>query len=93
MQGRGTRISHHSEWSVTTEIVLTGLINFPIITSRKVPLQPDVEADEEVATPHFLVLQLGHSVPAVAPSDGNRGERVAANDGLQGKLYGEIEMG
>lgn len=63
-----------------------------IISPAEIPLQPDIEADEEIATPHLLNPELSDPVAAVAPSDGDRGEGVAAYDGLQGKLNGKIEM-
>jgi hypothetical protein len=58
---------------------------FSIVSPGEVFLEPDVEADEEVAAAHFLDFELGDSVAAVAPGDGDGGVGVAAHDGFEGE--------
>ena len=42
----------------------------PIISTREVFFQPNVETDEEIATPHFSYFELGDSGSTVAPGNG-----------------------
>lgn len=53
-----------------------------IIPPGKIFLHPHIQADKEVASTHLLNFEFGHAMAAVAPGDRNRGEAVAAHDGL-----------
>ena len=64
-----------------------------VVAAAEVFLQPDVHADEEIAAPHFLDLQLGHAVLPVAPGDRDHGPGVAPDDGLERQLDRQVEMG
>ena len=63
-----------------------------IIAAAEILLQPDVQADEQIPAAHFLDLQLRDAGPAVAPGDRHHRPGVAAHDGLERQLDGEIEM-
>ena len=65
---------------------------FPVVAAAEIFLQPEVGADEEIAAAHLLDLELGLAVFAVLPGDGDDRPRVAADDGLQGDLDGQVEM-
>jgi len=64
-----------------------------IVPLREIFLEPHVEDDEEVAAAHLFNFELGYSVASVAPSDGDNGEIVAADNGFQWKLDGDVEVG
>ena len=49
-------------------------------------LQPKVQDDEQTSAAHLLDLEFGDSGFAVCLTDGDRGEAVTANNGLQGHL-------
>src|ERR1700677_4443054 len=62
------------------------------VAAAEILLQPDIHADEEIAAPHLLYLELGDAVLAVLPGDGDDGPRVSPHDRLEGKLHREVEM-
>jgi NAD/NADP transhydrogenase alpha subunit len=64
-----------------------------VVTAAQVFFKPEIEANEKVPAAHFLNLQLGLAGSAVAPCNRNRRPGIAANDGLERKLNGEIEVG
>ena len=67
---------------------------FPnVIPSGEIFFQPNVEADEEIATAHFLDFEFGDAGAAVAPGDGDGGETEAANDGFQREFNRDVEVG
>src|SRR4029077_2086559 len=63
-----------------------------IVAAAEDFLEPDVEHDEEVAAAHLFHLQLRLAGGAVGPGGGDDGEAVAADDGLEGELDGEVEV-
>src|ERR1700761_3227976 len=63
-----------------------------VIAAAENFLKPDIEHDEEVATAHLFHLQLRLAGGAVGPGRGDDGEAVAADDGLQGQLDGQVEV-
>src|ERR1044072_1511029 len=66
---------------------------FSFVTSlAEVLLQPDVEADEQIAAAHFFDFELGRTGAPVAPGDGKRGPAEAAHDGLELYLHRDVEM-
>ena len=64
----------------------------PIIPAREIFLQPDIEADEQIAAAHFLDLEFRLAGAAVAPSDGDHGEGKSSDDGFEGKLDRDVEV-
>ena len=68
------------------------LIGAFVIALAEVLLQPDVEANEEVAAAHFFYFQLWRAGAPVAPGDGERGPAKAADDGLERYLHRDVEM-
>ena len=63
-----------------------------VITPAEILLEPDIEADEEVAEPISRIFRWASPVQAVAPSDGKDGPGKAPHDGLERQLNGEIEV-
>ena len=65
---------------------------FPVIAAAEIFLQPNVEADEQVAAAHLPDLQLGLARAAVAPGDGDDGPGEPAHDRFERQFDREIEM-
>ena len=65
---------------------------FLIISSGKIFFQPNIEANEEVATAHFLDLELGGSGAAIAPCNGHDGVGVTPHDRLEGQFDSNVKM-
>jgi hypothetical protein len=63
-----------------------------IVASGEILLEPDVQADEEIATAHFPDGQLSRAMAPVAPSNRYDSPAVATHDGLERQLDGDIEM-
>jgi len=64
-----------------------------VVASAEELFQPDVQANKQIAAPHFLYFEFGFACSSVAP--GNRNDRpgVTANDRFEGNFHREIEMG
>ena len=63
-----------------------------IIPAREILLQPDIEADEQIAAAHFLDLEFRLTGAAVAPGDGDDGEGKSSNDGFERELHCDVEV-
>src|SRR5581483_2164698 len=63
-----------------------------IVAARQGLLEPQVEDDEEIAAAHFLDAQLGYAGFPVCPGDRNHAIGVAAHNGLQRHLDGQVEV-
>src|SRR6516162_7993663 len=55
--------------------------------------QPDVQANKQIAAPHFLDFEFGLAGSSVAPGNWYGCPGVTANDRLKGNLHREIKMG
>ena len=64
-----------------------------IIPAREILLQPDIEADEQIAAAHFLDLEFRLASAAVAPGDGDHGEGKSSDDGFERQLDCDVEVG
>ena len=64
----------------------------PIIPAREIFLQPDIEADEQIATAHFIDLEFRLTGAAVAPGDGYNGEGKSSDDGFERQLDCDVEV-
>ena len=63
-----------------------------IIPAREILLQPDIEADEQIAAAHFLDLEFRLTGAAVAPGDGDDGEGKSSDNGFERKLDRDVEV-
>src|SRR6266567_8968894 len=66
--------------------------SLPVVPTTEIFLQPQVEADEQVAAAHFLDFQFGYASSAVAPGNRHDGPGIAANDGLHRNLNRKVEV-
>src|ERR1035438_5662296 len=64
----------------------------PVVATAEIFFQPYIGADEKVAAAHFLDLELGDTVFSVLPGDGYDRPGIAAHDGFERDLDGEVEM-
>src|SRR5207249_8884654 len=64
-----------------------------VVATAEVLLQPDVQADEEIAAAHLLELQLGPAGPPVAPGDRDHRPAEAPHDRLERQLHRQVEVG
>ena len=64
----------------------------PVISSREIFFQPDMEADELIAVAHFLDLELCLTGAAVAPGNRDNGEGKSLGDGFEKKLDCDVEV-
>lgn len=62
-------------------LVLTLLF---VIAAAKILFEPDVKANEQVATAHFFNLQFRNSAPSIPPRNGNHRPSEATGDRLEG---------
>src|SRR5450755_2394256 len=63
-----------------------------IVAAAQVLLEPYVQDDEQIPAPHFLQPELGLAVTPVGPADRDHGVAVAARDGLERQLHGQVEV-
>jgi len=63
-----------------------------VVSAAEILLQPNIHADKEVTTAHFLDLELGLAELAIVPTD--RGDRPteAPHDGFERNFNGEVKM-
>ena len=66
---------------------------FPVVATAEVLFQPDIKADEEVATAHLFDLEFRGAGAPIAPGDWNHRPTKPPDDGLQRQLHRQIEMG
>ena len=63
-----------------------------VVAAGEIFFEPHVEDDEEVAAAHFFDFEFGNAVAAVAPGDGYDSKVIAADDGFEGELDGDVEV-
>ena len=64
----------------------------PVIAAAEIFLQPDVEADKEIAAAHFFDLQLWNAASPVPPGDRNAFPGKSAHNRLERNLDGQVKM-
>ena len=64
-----------------------------VVSLTEVLFQPDIKANEKIATSHLLNLQFWGAGASVAPGDGDRGPSKAAHNRLEWYLHRDVEMG
>src|SRR5438128_2095051 len=79
--------------NVESRLVLLSAVLPVIITTSEMFLQPHVQDNKQIPTPHLLDFQLGDAGLSVRPADRPYREGIAADNGLQRHLHGEIKMG
>ena len=67
-------------------------ISFPVISFTKIFLQPNIEADKQIPTAHFINFKLSHAVSSITPCNGNRSPGVPPYNGLERQLNSNIEV-
>src|SRR5207302_3025574 len=77
---------------VESRLVLLGAVLPVIITTSKMFLQPQVQDNKQIPTPHLPNFQLGDTGLSVRPANRHDREGKAAYNGLQRHLHGEIKM-
>ena len=91
---RDAQITKHNRAKEIFEKKLFDILQLlaTVVPTREIFFQPDIEADEEVATAHFLDLELGGAGAAVAPSDGDGGKTEPTDDGFEREFDRDVEM-
>ena len=79
--------------NVESRLVLLGAVSPVIIATSQMFFQPHVQDNKQIPTPHLLNFQLGDAGLSVGPANRHHREGIAAYNGLQRHLHGEIKMG
>ena len=79
--------------NVEPHLLLLGVVSPVIIAPSKMFFQPQIQDNKQIPTPHLLNFQLGDAGLSIRPANRHHREGIAAYNGLQRHLHGEIKMG